>query len=177
MMGENIAPPFSELLKPIYALRPDGSDMWWRNIFENPTTVQFDHRILVSESGRPWFHLLAYTRRITGYYDVYSHINSLPDISFVPRHSSCPTPGRQVPCSDRIRIGKHPGRPRNLNTHLLSPHPPCSSSSSRECCSSHCGGGTHWESENPWEECQTLEKCEDDRGIGEARGPETINLV
>jgi cytochrome c oxidase assembly protein subunit 15 len=37
-MGERIVPPSSEL----FALNP-----LWRNLFENPTTVQFDHKILV----------------------------------------------------------------------------------------------------------------------------------
>jgi cytochrome c oxidase assembly protein subunit 15 len=53
MMGNGISPPASELMNPAYAVKPDGSDMWWRNIFENPTTVQFDHRLLVSTWGIP----------------------------------------------------------------------------------------------------------------------------
>ncbi|GAV99461.1 20S proteasome subunit [Lentinula edodes] len=28
----------------------DGSDKWWRNVFENPTTVQFNHRVLAMTS-------------------------------------------------------------------------------------------------------------------------------
>ncbi|TFK78550.1 cytochrome oxidase assembly, partial [Polyporus arcularius HHB13444] len=38
--------PSDELFDPAYAKSPDRSDLWWRNIFENPTTVQFDHRCL-----------------------------------------------------------------------------------------------------------------------------------
>ena len=47
LMGGRIAPPLDELFSAAYAMNADGSDVWWRNIFENPTTVQFDHRILV----------------------------------------------------------------------------------------------------------------------------------
>ncbi|KAF7978321.1 hypothetical protein HWV62_937 [Athelia sp. TMB] len=45
-MGENLVPPTNELFAPVYAKRPDRSDLWWRNMLENPTTVQFDHRVL-----------------------------------------------------------------------------------------------------------------------------------
>jgi len=45
-MGDGLAPPKDELLSPSYAKRADKSDIW-RNFFENPTTVQFDHRVLV----------------------------------------------------------------------------------------------------------------------------------
>ncbi|KAL0949856.1 hypothetical protein HGRIS_009889 [Hohenbuehelia grisea] len=46
LMGGRLAPPSDELMSPAYAKRSDKSDIWWRNIFENPTTVQFDHRVL-----------------------------------------------------------------------------------------------------------------------------------
>jgi len=46
LMGGRIAPPADELFSTAYAKNPDGSDIWWRNIFENPTTVQFNHRCL-----------------------------------------------------------------------------------------------------------------------------------
>lgn len=45
-MGEGLVPPKDELISPAYTKRADRSD-WWRNFFENPTTVQFDHRVLV----------------------------------------------------------------------------------------------------------------------------------
>lgn len=48
LMGGRIAPPLDGLFSAAYARNADGSDIWWRNIFENPTTVQFDHRILAS---------------------------------------------------------------------------------------------------------------------------------
>lgn len=46
-MGGRLAPPVDELFDPAYAKSPDRSDLWWRNILENPTTVQFNHRCLV----------------------------------------------------------------------------------------------------------------------------------
>jgi cytochrome c oxidase assembly protein subunit 15 len=46
LMGGRLAPPTDELFSPDYAKRADGSDRWWRNILENPITVQFDHRVL-----------------------------------------------------------------------------------------------------------------------------------
>ncbi|KDQ64977.1 hypothetical protein JAAARDRAFT_146265 [Jaapia argillacea MUCL 33604] len=45
-MGGRLAPPADELMDRAYAKSPDGSDLWWRNIFENPTTTQFNHRLL-----------------------------------------------------------------------------------------------------------------------------------
>ena len=47
LMGGRLAPPADELFDPAYAKNSDRSDLWWRSIFENPTTVQFDHRCLV----------------------------------------------------------------------------------------------------------------------------------
>ncbi|KAF8901635.1 electron transfer protein 1 [Gymnopilus junonius] len=48
LMGGRLAPPTEELFSPEYAKSSDKSDKWWRNIFENPTTVQFDHRLLAT---------------------------------------------------------------------------------------------------------------------------------
>ena len=48
LMGGHIVPPLDELFSAAYARNADRSDVWWRNIFENPTTVQFDHRLLAS---------------------------------------------------------------------------------------------------------------------------------
>lgn len=48
LMGGRLAPPSNELFSSAYAQNADQSDLWWRNIFENPTTVQFNHRVLVS---------------------------------------------------------------------------------------------------------------------------------
>ena len=54
LMGGRLVPPADELLSTEYAKKPDMSDKWWRNIFENPTTVQFDHRVLVRAKNQPW---------------------------------------------------------------------------------------------------------------------------
>ncbi|KAI0260908.1 cytochrome oxidase assembly protein-domain-containing protein [Gloeopeniophorella convolvens] len=51
LMGGRLAPPAAELFSPAYATStaPDGSSTGlWRNLFENPTTVQFDHRVLAT---------------------------------------------------------------------------------------------------------------------------------
>lgn len=48
LMGGRITPPADELFSSDYAKSSDKSDLWWRNLFENPTTVQFNHRLLVS---------------------------------------------------------------------------------------------------------------------------------
>lgn len=47
-MGESIVPPVNELLSSDYAKSATSDSQYWRNVFENPTTVQFDHRLLVS---------------------------------------------------------------------------------------------------------------------------------
>jgi len=44
-MGKSIMPPRNELLSPEYIRK--GDSLPWRNFFDNPTTVQFDHRVLV----------------------------------------------------------------------------------------------------------------------------------
>ncbi|KAF8897223.1 COX15/CtaA family [Infundibulicybe gibba] len=46
LMGGQLAPPTDELFSQAYAKSADKSDLWWRNLLENPTTVQFDHRVL-----------------------------------------------------------------------------------------------------------------------------------
>jgi len=48
LMGGRLNPPKDELFDPTYAKKEDKSDLWWRNILENPITVQFNHRCLVS---------------------------------------------------------------------------------------------------------------------------------
>jgi len=47
-MDGRLAPPLSELLSPYYAAPNKGTTGLWRNFFENPTTVQFDHRVLAT---------------------------------------------------------------------------------------------------------------------------------
>jgi len=46
LMGGRLSPPRDELFDPAYAKKDDKSDLWWRNVLENPITVQFNHRCL-----------------------------------------------------------------------------------------------------------------------------------
>ncbi|CAK5276053.1 unnamed protein product [Mycena citricolor] len=47
LMGGRLVPPTDELFSPHYAKNADKSDLWW-NVLENPTTVQFNHRMLAT---------------------------------------------------------------------------------------------------------------------------------
>lgn len=63
-MGEGrIAPPMSELFDSSYARLADKSDLIRRNIFENPSTVQFDHRLLAVTTWCSTLALFLYARR------------------------------------------------------------------------------------------------------------------
>ncbi|GLB33498.1 putative cytochrome oxidase assembly protein [Lyophyllum shimeji] len=64
LMGGRLAPPADELFSPLYAKSPDASDLWWRNIFENPTTVQFDHRVLATTTYLTTLLLWLQSRRV-----------------------------------------------------------------------------------------------------------------
>ncbi|KAJ7869309.1 cytochrome oxidase assembly protein-domain-containing protein, partial [Mycena olivaceomarginata] len=55
-------PPADELFSPAYAKSESKSDLW-RNIFENPTTVQFDHRLLATTTYAGLAVLFAQTFR------------------------------------------------------------------------------------------------------------------
>lgn len=61
-MGDGLTPPKSELFSHFYSRRPDGSDLWWRNMLENPSTVQMDHRILATTTFTVIMALWAYSR-------------------------------------------------------------------------------------------------------------------
>ncbi|KAF8558959.1 electron transfer protein 1 [Imleria badia] len=63
LMGGRIVPPVDELFSAAYARNVDRSDVWWRNIFENPTTVQFDHRVLAMTTYFSTCLLFAQSRR------------------------------------------------------------------------------------------------------------------
>lgn len=63
-MGEGYMPPKSELMDPVFARREDKSDLWWRNILENPTTVQFDHRVFAIATFCAVFAVHMYSHRI-----------------------------------------------------------------------------------------------------------------
>lgn len=55
-MGDDWIPSKNELFSPLFARKPDLSDLWWRNLLENPTTVQLVHRIFATTT---FFSVLA----------------------------------------------------------------------------------------------------------------------
>ena len=61
-MGAGLTPPRSELLDPRYSRSEDRSDLWWRNMLENPSLVQLDHRILATTTFTAVLALFAYAR-------------------------------------------------------------------------------------------------------------------
>ncbi|GAA6014649.1 hypothetical protein JCM11491_000181 [Sporobolomyces phaffii] len=62
-MGEGFSPGMGELYKDFYSREADKSDKWWRNMFENPTTAQFDHRMLAYTTFVSVVTLFGVTRR------------------------------------------------------------------------------------------------------------------
>ncbi|GAA5833221.1 hypothetical protein JCM3766R1_005445 [Sporobolomyces carnicolor] len=62
-MGDGLSPGMGELYKDFYSRKEDKSDKWWRNMFENPTTAQFDHRMLAYTTFLSVVTLFAVTRR------------------------------------------------------------------------------------------------------------------
>ncbi|KAJ4293949.1 Cytochrome c oxidase assembly protein cox15 [Collariella sp. IMI 366227] len=61
-MGTGYAPPKSELFDKFYSRKEDGSDLWWRNMLENPSLVQLDHRILATTTFTAVVALFIYSR-------------------------------------------------------------------------------------------------------------------
>ncbi|KAK1495385.1 cytochrome oxidase assembly protein [Colletotrichum costaricense] len=61
-MGLGLTPPSGELWDKFYSRKEDGSDLWWRNMLENPSTVQLDHRILAMTTLCSILSLFAYSR-------------------------------------------------------------------------------------------------------------------
>ncbi|KNG50821.1 cytochrome c oxidase assembly protein cox15 [Stemphylium lycopersici] len=61
-MGLGLTPPKKELFDPFYSHVPDQSDLWWRNMLENPSLVQLDHRLLATTTFTAIMTLFAYTR-------------------------------------------------------------------------------------------------------------------
>jgi len=62
-MGDDLIPPISELYSPRYSRSSDQSDLYIRNSLENPTTVQFDHRVLATTTFTAIVSLFLYARR------------------------------------------------------------------------------------------------------------------
>jgi cytochrome c oxidase assembly protein subunit 15 len=67
-MGLGLTPPRAELWSDFYSRREDRSDLWWRNMLENPSLVQLDHRILATTTFFAVLALFAYSRtgRVAG---------------------------------------------------------------------------------------------------------------
>lgn len=61
-MGTGFAPPKSELFDAFYSRKEDRSDLWWRNMLENPSLVQLDHRILAMTTYTSILALWLYSR-------------------------------------------------------------------------------------------------------------------
>ncbi|KAJ9624366.1 Cytochrome c oxidase assembly protein cox15 [Knufia peltigerae] len=61
-MGLGLTPPRSELWDKFYSREEDGSDLWWRNMLENPSLVQLDHRILATTTFTAVMALWAFSR-------------------------------------------------------------------------------------------------------------------
>ena len=63
-MGDgHFIPPPSELFSDFYARKPDKSDIWWRNMLENPSLVQLEHRILAGTTFASVVALGMYAKR------------------------------------------------------------------------------------------------------------------
>lgn len=61
-MGDGFIPPKDELFDPSYSFKTDNGDLIWRNLFENPVTVQFNHRVLATVTFSAVLALWAYSR-------------------------------------------------------------------------------------------------------------------
>ncbi|KAF2153346.1 COX15-CtaA-domain-containing protein [Myriangium duriaei CBS 260.36] len=61
-MGLGLTPPKKELFDPFYSHTSDQSDLWWRNMLENPSLVQLDHRVLATTTFTAVCALWAYAR-------------------------------------------------------------------------------------------------------------------
>lgn len=62
-MGLGLTPPSTELWSSFYSRLPaPHPDLWWRNMLENPSLVQLDHRILATSTFVAVHALFAYAR-------------------------------------------------------------------------------------------------------------------
>ncbi len=61
-MGTGFHPPKSELFDKFYCRNEDGSDIFWRNMLENPSTVQLNHRLLATTTFTAVLALWVYSR-------------------------------------------------------------------------------------------------------------------
>lgn len=63
-MGDTWLPSKQELLDPVFSRLADQSDLLWRNMLENQTTVQLEHRILATTTLVAIFALHMYSHRL-----------------------------------------------------------------------------------------------------------------
>ena len=61
-MGLGLTPPKSELWDKFYSRASDNGDLWWRNMLENPSLVQLDHRIMATTTFTAVMALWAFAR-------------------------------------------------------------------------------------------------------------------
>ncbi|KAI5778365.1 cytochrome oxidase assembly protein-domain-containing protein [Geopyxis carbonaria] len=61
-MGSGYMPPIPEMMNEFYSQAMDKSDLWWRNMLENPTTVQFQHRVAAISTFTAICVVFAYSR-------------------------------------------------------------------------------------------------------------------
>ena len=61
-MGLGLTPPRNELWDKFYSRKSDNSDLWWRNMLENPSLVQLDHRIMATTTFTAVMALWAFAR-------------------------------------------------------------------------------------------------------------------
>jgi len=127
-MGGRLSPPKDELFDPVYAKKEDKSDLWWRNILENPITVQFNHRCLVSSSRWPARSVLI---RHSGYHDLCLYRSPLRFV-LEPKDESGSHSNGQEDGQVRFSHGKCPSRVGNIYPPLSCPHPLGSFASSWE---------------------------------------------
>ncbi|RKP13785.1 COX15/CtaA family [Piptocephalis cylindrospora] len=62
LMGDRLVPPKDEIWSENYT--HEGSSLKWPNLFENPTTVQFNHRVLATTTFTGISALYFYARRL-----------------------------------------------------------------------------------------------------------------
>lgn len=127
-MGDRLIPPKEELFSPKYEQRPDHQD-WWRNLFENPVTVQFDHRLFVCLSLLLHYLLLM---MIVGNDNLYGHRSPLGTLTDALDPSSPPST-LKTSCRSEFCHGKPPSSPRNHHLVISRPRTTRSDASSGLC--------------------------------------------
>ena len=134
LMGGRLAPPSDELFSPSYAKNADNSDLW-RNIFENPTTVQFDHRVLVRRSYLGYYK---HQSNIILGHDHISWYSVALRADVPPRIACCVTPSDPHGSYCCLCHGQPASPPWNFDAIVPRSCPIGCSSSSRKCHAPQC---------------------------------------